>query len=202
MFSQTQAFRSWLFKYPSHKYTENTIDRYIRALEKSEEWFSIKLDPHILDIEAISDLEETEKSIKSLPQYETINRSHGHGDFSAALRMYKKFLDAGNNLETPWWPSPEQYSSGITKDHWLQLLNNHDLFNHSSLQSLAQWHELGDAASCVQLSERYGKSIEFYHTSIGVHLARKISEAAECPICNEPNSKYWPNLFVGRKALP
>lgn len=43
MESEKQSFKKWLISYPTHKYTDATITRYIRALEKSEEWLGINL---------------------------------------------------------------------------------------------------------------------------------------------------------------
>ena len=80
------SFKEWLENNPNHKYAEATITRYIRALEKCEEWLHIELPKKILDIESPDEFENTEKTIKSHPDYLEVNRNHGHGDLSAALR--------------------------------------------------------------------------------------------------------------------
>ena len=43
-------FSSWMNEYPDHKYSDATIKRYVRALNKAEEWFDISLPKKILDV--------------------------------------------------------------------------------------------------------------------------------------------------------
>lgn len=85
-------FEHWLENYENHKYTPATISRYIRALEKAEEWFGVKLDSPILVISDVSILRRINKQIRGLVNFEEVNRNHGHGDFSAAIGAYEKFL--------------------------------------------------------------------------------------------------------------
>ena len=85
-------FEHWLENYENHKYTPATISRYIRALEKAEEWFGVELDSPILMISDVSILNTINIQIRGLANFEEVNRNHGHGDFSAAIRAYEKFL--------------------------------------------------------------------------------------------------------------
>ena len=86
------SFKEWLKVYPKHKYTDATITRYIRALDKSAEWLGIELEKPILSITSGEEFELVQKRIKSLPNYTEINQGHGHGDLSAALRLYEAYL--------------------------------------------------------------------------------------------------------------
>ena len=52
-----------------------------------------------MNIGDVSDFQKVENEIKSAPDYERINQDHGHGDLSAALRLYKKFLENSSNAE-------------------------------------------------------------------------------------------------------
>ena len=86
------SFKEWLKVYPKHKYTDATITRYIRALDKSAEWLGIELEKPILSITSGEEFELVQKRIKSLPNYTEVNQGHGHGDLSAALRLYEAYL--------------------------------------------------------------------------------------------------------------
>ena len=57
-------FEHWLGNYENHKYTPATISRYIRALEKAEAWFGVKLDSPILNITDVSVLRQINKQIR------------------------------------------------------------------------------------------------------------------------------------------
>ena len=86
------SFKEWLKLYPKHKYTDATITRYIRALDKSSEWLGIELDKPILSITSAEEFALVQKRIIGLPNYREVNQGHGHGDLSAALRLYEAYL--------------------------------------------------------------------------------------------------------------
>ena len=87
------TFEQWLRSNPDHKYKDATIKRYIRALEKSEEWLNITLPRKILMIHDKDEFATVVNMIQSVPDYKDINFSHGHGDLSAALGLYQKYLE-------------------------------------------------------------------------------------------------------------
>lgn len=98
------SFETWLKQYPEHKYTDATIKRYIRALQKAEEWFSVSLTRPILEILTLKEFNDVQTMIRNLPEYEDVNRSHGHGDFSAGMGAYQKYL---KDLEKSYSPEDE-----------------------------------------------------------------------------------------------
>ena len=89
-------FEEWLSNYPSHKYLDRTIKRYIRALDKAGEWLQIDLPVCLLEIDdhtkAISEMNR----IRQLHNFEEVNQSHGNGDLSAAMRLFGQFLSETN----------------------------------------------------------------------------------------------------------
>lgn len=95
------SFKEWLKVYPKHKYTEATITRYIRALDKSAEWLGIELDKPVLSISSSEEFNLVQKRIKDLPNYAEVNQGHGHGDLSAALRLYEAYLKFNSEDEHP-----------------------------------------------------------------------------------------------------
>ncbi len=85
-------FEEWMKDYPEHKYLETTIKRYINALEKAGEWLDIDMPKGLLEIEEYESFSKETERIKNLPQFDAVNQSHGHGDLSAAMRLYAQFL--------------------------------------------------------------------------------------------------------------
>lgn len=90
------AFEEWLRNNADKTYTDNTVKRYIRAIKKAEEWLGIVLTTHVMDTMTVEEFQMVEKQIKSTDNFEEINQSHGHGDLSAALSAYKKYLYTQN----------------------------------------------------------------------------------------------------------
>lgn len=85
-------FEEWLKQYPDHKYTDNTIKRYLNALYKAGEWLDISLDTPIMSIDDYQEFNDLQNKLKNLSNYKQVNQTHGHGDLSAALSLYEKFL--------------------------------------------------------------------------------------------------------------
>lgn len=89
-----EAFEKWLREYRDHKYSEGTVKRYIRALQKAEEWLCITLPKQVLAVDNLEEFLKIQSIIKNTPDYDSINQSHGHGDLSAALKAYEKFMQS------------------------------------------------------------------------------------------------------------
>ncbi len=124
-------------------------------------------------------------------------------DLKMMLHLYKQYADKQlGSSGDDWWPSEEEYSPGITKEKWLELINDKSIFNEKRLQALAAFYDNGGRGSCVEISEKYGKTPDHYRTVLGVHLAEKISKVTGCPLCNQENARFWPVLFVGKNAGP
>lgn len=91
------AFGDWLRNNSEKSYTDNTVKRYIRALKKAEEWLGIQLSNQVMDTLSVEQFLTVEQEIKNADEYERINREHGHGDLSAALKAYLKYLNSLKN---------------------------------------------------------------------------------------------------------
>lgn len=87
-------FEQWLRSSSEKSYVENTINRYIRALKKVDEWLNIKLTTQVLDISDLETFSLVEQEIKAVPNFNKTNQDHEHGDLSAALALYRKYLDS------------------------------------------------------------------------------------------------------------
>lgn len=120
-------------------------------------------------------------------------------DLRKMMDIYNDYVSGTSSAEE-WWPSIEEYHPGLTKDNWINLLRNPEVFTATRLTLMAQFYAIGGQASCIQMAETYGNTSDYYRMACGVHLAEKIHKETGCPICNQDNAKYWPVLFVGRDA--
>lgn len=107
-----------------------------------------------------------------------------------------RYLDESEN---EWIPA--NYSPDISSNQWVELLNNQDIFNEVSLQIMKRFKDYGGIATCKQLSIKYGETPGFYNMG-STALAKRIFAKINCNLLiNEnENSKWWPVLYVGKKA--
>lgn len=104
--------------------------------------------------------------------------------------------------EEDWWPSLDEYNPKISKEQWLELLNDGETFTNNALFAIAAMYDFGGTATCRQLEKEYGRTADFYRSSLGVHVASKIKKKFDLPYCvsDKDVNKVWPILFQGRNA--
>lgn len=104
-----------------------------------------------------------------------------------------------NRIITDWFPA--DYTPGLSVEDWISLLNDTDVFNETSLKIMKSFYDYGGAATCKQLSVKYGESSQFYNMG-STQLAKRIAEKTNCPLMSQDteNSKWWPILYLGRNA--
>lgn len=93
----------------------------------------------------------------------------------------------------------ENYDPQISVEQWLELLRDNKVFTESALQIVKRFYDFGGEATCIQLSKRYGESINFYNKGASA-LAKRVAEKTGCeiPKRDDGNSTWWPILFTGR----
>lgn len=101
--------------------------------------------------------------------------------------------------DSAWFPS--DYSPNFTVEDWKNMLQDSSIFNTNNLQIMKRMLDFGGEATCTQLSNKYGKTKNFYNAGSS-SLGKRIAEKTGCPVYegSEINSKYWPILYVGRGA--
>ena len=123
--------------------------------------------------------------------------------FDVGFYISREYSKKGDDVssENEWFPSQEEYSPGITVQDWIVLLNDKDVFTQSSLEIMKRFKDYGGAATCTQLSVKYGESRNFYIAG-SVELAKRIVEKTGCPVMprDSDNSRWWPVLYVGKYA--
>lgn len=95
---------------------------------------------------------------------------------------------------------PEGYSPGISTEKWLELLHDKDVCREESLILLKCLKDSGGAASCKQLSLKYGRHAQVYNLA-GSRLAKKVALKTGCPVLERENGEpaWWPVVFLGRR---
>ena len=100
---------------------------------------------------------------------------------------------------TDWFPA--DYTPGFTVEDWTSMLNDPAIFNETSLKIMKRFYDYGGAATCKQLSVKYGESPQFYNMG-STMLAKRIAEKTNCPLLprDSGKSRFWTVLYLGRKA--
>ena len=117
--------------------------------------------------------------------------------FSFCAWKYRKSHD-----EEEWFPSPEEYTPGLSVEDWRNLLADTEVFDEKSLFVVQCMYDIGGQATCKELSNRYGREVNFYN-SVSSSLAQRIHKKTDCPVMNRgdiENSRFWPILYIGKKA--
>jgi len=107
----------------------------------------------------------------------------------------------GSRQIEKWWPTEEEYSPGIDKEEWLQLLSDINTFTPDSKAIMKRMMDIGGEATCTQLSQEYGESKNFYNSGSS-YLAKRIYRVTGCDVMtrNNEDSRWWPILYVGKHA--
>lgn len=100
-----------------------------------------------------------------------------------------------------WFPTFEEYSPGISKEKWLNLLENEKIIGPVWGGVLAAFYEADGAATCAQIANKYDKSPSAVSGNC-TQLAKRIYKEIQCPLSISADGKkrYWPILFQGKKA--
>ena len=115
-------------------------------------------------------------------------------NFYISEKLSKKKMD-----EVEWIDS--DYDPGITKEKWLQLLRDEEIFTTQSLEIMYRMKDYGGAATCKQLSVKYGEEPNYYNvgsSSLGKRVADKVN--CQIKIDEDGKQRWWSVLYLGRKA--
>ena len=86
------SYVDWLENYADRPYKSTTIKQYVLSLEKVPERLGIELPRSILACSSPQEFDEVNELIINHPNYDEVNKSYGHGSFSAALTTFKKYM--------------------------------------------------------------------------------------------------------------
>ncbi len=93
---------------------------------------------------------------------------------------------------------PLDYSPNISKETWIELLNDPEVFNKDSLTVMACMKDCGGQSTCKHLVEKYGRSVNFYKTQ-STAVAMRVEKKVQCfPYKEEGKEFWWPILYTGK----
>lgn len=196
------AFAAWMRDYRTPPYDESTVKRYVKALKSAYSWLGINESKPFFQINDINEFENVYDEIVNYSNFQDINNSHGHGDLSAALSLYRKYLKSFDAYE--WFPNEQEYTPKLTKEDWLNILNDSEVTTKNNLVALACCYDAGEK-TCTEIGNAYGITMAQIRNGLGVHFASRVINATGCPspssvLGDDTNSKYWPVLFLGKDA--
>ena len=89
----------------------------------------------------------------------------------------------------------------LSVQEWLDLFKNKDVFKYENMLIMRRFLDIGGAATCSQLSGRYGKAWGYYN-SMCSKLAKRISEEKNIELerRDDGSERRWPVLFTGKNV--
>lgn len=120
-------------------------------------------------------------------------------DVGFYISRYYSQKDSGAGDADGWYG--EEYDPGLSVDDWSRLLKDKSVFTTNALEIMKRMKDYGGAASCTQLSVKYGESKNFYNSG-SVALARKVCESTGISPAkkDDGSTQWWPVLYTGRNA--
>lgn len=103
--------------------------------------------------------------------------------------------------QNQWLPLLDEYEPGLTKEKWLELLNNSEVFQERHLLAMACIYDNGGEGSCTELAQKYHQSMTLWRTTCGAHLAEKIADLTGCKRLQEDGkTTFFVIPFLYRKT--
>ena len=130
----------------------------------------------------------------SIPSEEELRK-----DLSDMMEIYREYANHQVD-DDEWGPPLSEYDPGITKEKWLELLNDPEVFGPVWGNVLAMFYEYG-GASCTELAHQYGD------TSMSIRnkcmaFSKAVYKKTGCPITlrESGENRYWTIPFLGKNA--
>lgn len=199
-----EDFKEWMnsqIKSDGKNYSPKTINSYCSALNsKSQMLVGIedKYKVSIFSYEDIATFETIIPILKSAVNFEKVDVSTKR-DFSNAIVKYKEFLlDINLGRDGKWFPDESIYSPKISKEEWMKLIEDKEVFSNNALVTFASIKQT-EEATCKRMSEKYGYSPQFYITNVYT-VGEKVHKMTDCPLDLRDSGKnrLWAVCCLGR----
>lgn len=105
-----------------------------------------------------------------------------------------------NEKNRSWGPALEDYKPGLSKDDWLEILNNPDIIGPVWGGLLAAFYEMPEGTTCTQIAQKYNMTADSV-SGICTQLSKRVYKETNCPLNVGESGKeeYWPILLLRKK---
>ncbi len=189
-----------VFKYSvckgTSQYLENTF-----VPKKGNVPANIKGNMELID-EILSEVEKDDELLKmykeKLDEKCYYDQTYRTLAFDISFYIANFLNDTGSSNEE--WIAVD-YDPGITKEQWVRLLNDEEVFTDQALEIVTRMRDYGGQATCTQLATKYGETANFYNMG-STALAKRIAKKTDCElrVDDEGVTRYWSVLYIGRNA--
>lgn len=97
-----------------------------------------------------------------------------------------------------WIPSEEEYNPGVTKEQWIEFVQDNNIFNENSLITFACIQK-AKVATCADMAEDFGRNANFYNSNVW-RTGERIYKKINCPLSEreEGGNRFWSVCCLGR----
>ena len=101
-------------------------------------------------------------------------------------------------MENEWIPSEEEYNPGVTKEQWIEFVQDNNIFNENSLITFACIQK-AKVATCADMAEDFGRNANFYNSNVW-RTGERIYKKINCPLWQRENGtdRFWSVCCFGR----
>ena len=101
-------------------------------------------------------------------------------------------------MENEWIPSEEEYNPGITKEQWIEFIQDKNIFNENALITFACIQK-AKVATCADMAEDFGRNANFYNSNVW-RTGERIYKKINCPLWQRENGtdRFWSVCCFGR----
>ena len=102
-----------------------------------------------------------------------------------------------NKIEE-WIPDVEEYNPNISKEQWLQLIDDKSVFNENAIVTFACIKN-ANVATCSDMSEEFGREKNFYNNNVWL-TGKKVYLKTNCQLSerDSEDDRYWSVCCLGR----
>ena len=97
-----------------------------------------------------------------------------------------------------WIPSEEEYNPEITKEQWIEVIQDKNIFNENALITFACIQK-AKVATCADMAEDFGRNANFYNSNVW-RTGERIYKKINCPLWQRENGtdRFWSVCCFGR----
>lgn len=105
----------------------------------------------------------------------------------------------GNEEQPKYFPSLEEYDPGITKEQYIEFLQDPTVVEKKRLDTLYYIYCMDGEATCTAIANKYGDTAQHY-SGHATSIAKSIQAKTNCPLSGreDESERYWSVLFFGR----